>query len=252
MKNFIKLFLALISFTFYSCSGTHDDTALTAYCNGNCNVITGRIYKEDNTGIGGVGVLFFYKASGIGYNYTRVIARTVSDADGNYTIEGFVKDNEFNSGNFFMTVDTQKIESALTDDFFKPSDLVSEFPAVNAYMFPYIHNRSAIHNIDYKIPFKNTQIVNLTDFNPVTANDYFAIGNYISYGFPNDFSTFLAKQSGNGYSYADGINTTVNLAAVFGSNKLVVSRRKNNEQLVIFETVTIDNPNPNVPLTYPY
>ena len=253
MRNCFKTVLILIAFTLYSCHGTDDDTALAYYCNGNCNTISGRIYTEDNVGVANVTLLFSHHASGIGVNYTRLIAKTRTDENGYYTLEGYVKDNELGSGTFSIVVDKQKLETSLSAGFFRPSDLVSGFPLANEYLIPNLQDRSPITNLDYKIPFKTMLTVHLTGFNPIAANDYFGVGNRIKYGFDSEFSnTFFTKQGGNGFGYAEGVNSTITLAAVFGVNELKIVKLKNNVVEEVEETIAIGNPNPNVALNYSY
>jgi len=252
MKNSIKCLLLILSISLTSCYGTDDDT--NEVCNGNCNVFTGRIYSENNVGISDVEITLSYTLNQIGANYKRIIAKSKTDINGNYRIEGFIKDSEFNGGYFFLNADENKIENSLSNDFYKPSEIVGEVaPASNEYLIPNLTNRSQIINIDYKIPYKTSLIVNLNDFNQTNPNDQFGVGNRIKYGFESDINRFLTKQSADtGFGYGIGTNSTLTIPSAFGENYLSIYRFKNGLVEYTNETVIINNPNTNSPLTYTY
>lgn len=250
MKNLLKI-LSLTIFTILtSCYGRDDDS--DKEFTGQPNIFTGRIYTEDNAGIANVEVTLTYSLDQIGANYQRIIAKSKSDINGNYRIEGFVKDNEFNSGIFTLTVDKNKIENTLSQVFYKPSELVNEAaPQINELIIGELNDRNQVINSDYKIPYKTTLQINLNDFNPTSANDRFGVGNKINYGFSSNFNKFLTKQTDNtGFGYAIGLKTTIVLPSAFGENNLRIFRFKNGVIDDTLETVNVENPNTNQPLNY--
>jgi hypothetical protein len=252
MKNLIKSLLMVLFLWLASCYGIDNDTS--QICNGNCNVFTGRIYTENNTGIPDVEITLTYKLNQIGANYERIIAKSKTDRNGNYNFEGFIKDNEFNTGFFHLTVDESKIENSITNEFYKPSELVNEVaPRINKCLIPNLVSRTQITNIDYKIPYKTYLTVNLNNFNLTTPNDQFGIGNRIEYGFQVGYNRFLTKQTtSQGFGYANGLNTTLTVPGVFGENYLTIYKFKSGLVDNILQTITINNPNTNPPLNYSY
>ena len=252
MKNLIKSLLMVLFLWLASCYGIDNDTS--QICNGNCNVFTGRIYTENNTGIPDVEITLTYKLNQIGANYERIIAKSKTDRNGNYNFEGFIKDNEFNTGFFHLTVDESKIENSITNEFYKPSELVNEVaPRINECLIPNLVSRTQITNIDYKIPYKTYLTVNLNNFNLTTPNDQFGIGNRIEYGFQVGYNRFLTKQTtSQGFGYANGLNTTLTVPGVFGENYLTIYKFKSGLVDNILQTITINNPNTNPPLNYSY
>ena len=143
MRNLTKSLLMVLFVCLASCYGTDNDTS--QICNGNCNVFTGRIYTENNTGIPDVEITLSYSLNQIGANYNRIIAKSKTDNNGNYTIEAFIKDSEFNVGFFHLTIDENKIENSITNEFYKPSELINEIaPRINECSFSDLENRSQI------------------------------------------------------------------------------------------------------------
>ncbi|WP_445712259.1 hypothetical protein [Flavobacterium sp.] len=252
MKKIIKCSVLILTFLLASCYGTEDDT--DNICNGNCNVFNGRVYTENNNGIPDVEITLSYTLNQIGANYERIIAKSKTDANGNYIIEAFIKDSEFNVGFFHLTLDENKIESSITSEFYKPSELVNEVaPRINECSFSDLENRNQITTIDYRIPYKTNFTVNLNDYNLTTPNDRFGVGNRIEYGFQRGYNRFLTKQStATGFGYADGLNTTLIIPAVYGENYLTIYKFKNGLVDNVFETITINNPNTSEPLNYSY
>ena len=251
MKDPIKVLLFLFSVCLLSCDRTDDST--NEVCTGNCNVFTGRIYSEDNAGIPDVEITLSYALNQIGVNYKRIIAKSKTDLNGNYRIEGFIKDSEFNAGYFYLNVDGNKIENSLSGAFFKPSELVDENGEINQYFIPDLTNRAQIINIDYRIPYKTNITVNLNEFNPTTPNDEFGIGNRINYGFQSEFNRFFTKQSTEtGFGYCIGLNTTLIIPATFGENYLSIYRFKNGLADSTNDVIVVDNPNTNPSINYSF
>ena len=178
----------------------------------------------------------------------------VWDNYGNYNFEAFIKDNEFNAGFFHLTIDETKIENSITNEFYKPSELVNELaPKINECLIPNLENRTQITNIDYKIPYKTNITVNLNNFNLTTPNDQFGVGNRIPYGFQVGYNRFLTKQyTETGFGYANGLNTTLTIPSAFGENYLTIYKFKSGLVDNVLETITVNNPNTNPPLNYSY
>ena len=252
MKSLIICLFLALSICLTSCYGTDDDT--DKVCNENCNIFNGRIYTENNVGIANVEITLSHSFINIGANYNRIIAKSKTDNNGNYTIEAFIKDNEFNAGFFRLTIDENMIESSITNEFYKPSEIVNQVsPTINECTFSDIENRTQIKTIDYKIPYKTNFVVNLNNFNLTTPNDRFGVGNRIEYGFQLGNNKFLTKQNtSNGFGYANGLNTTLTITGVFGKNYLTIYKFKSGLVDNVLETITINNPNANPPLNYSY
>jgi len=252
MKSIIKCLFLVLSICLVSCYGRDDET--DKGCNGNCNIFTGRIYTENNIGVADVEITLSYSLNQIGANYNRIIAKSKTDNNGNYRIEAFIKDSEFNVGILHLTIDENKVENSITNEFYKPSELVDEVaPRINEYFFSDLENRSQIKTIDYKIPYKTNFVVNLNNFNSTNQDDKFGVGNRIEYGFQSGYNKFLTKQAtGQGFGYANGLNTTITIPGVFGENYLSIYKFKSGLVDISTETITVNNPNTNPPLNYSY
>jgi hypothetical protein len=252
MKNLIKGLLLILGVLLISCSETIDDTGQV--CSGNCNRFSGKIYTESNIGIPDVEITLKCFFSGIGTKYERIITKSKTDNNGNYDFEAFIKDREFEICSFQLTIDENKIENSITNDFYKPSELVNEVaPRINECFIPGLKNRSQITNIDYKIPYKTTLTVNLNNFNFTSPNYRFGIGNRIEYGFQTGYNRFLTKQStDSGFGFANGTNTIITVPSVFGQNYFRIIRFKNSLDESTNETVLVNNPNTNLPINYTY
>jgi len=249
MKTIFKSFFLSIIVIILSCSGTKDDSSKT--CNGNCNIFKGRIYREDNIGLANVEVKVVYRLNQIGANYTRIIAKNFTDSNGNFQIEGFIKDSEFKGGIFILQADEPKIESLLTNEFYKLSELVSVSGIQsNEYIISNLTNRNQITTIDYKVPYKTNLIVQLNNYSPISTNDYFGVGNIIKYGFQSDFNIFYTKVSNSGFGYANSFNTTINLPSVNGENSIRIIKSINNSSTSTDQIVNLTSSNQEITFTY--
>ncbi|WP_162127665.1 carboxypeptidase-like regulatory domain-containing protein [Flavobacterium phycosphaerae] len=251
MGKTIKIVMLVLCIHLTSCSKTDD----THICNGDCNQFKGRVYTEDNVGIPNVEITVSFSSSynPWGTSYTRIIAKSTTDSEGNYVIEGYIKDKEFSSGHFFLTIDENKIENSISTNFLKPSDIYQgDYEDNNIHFIPYLTNRTQIITTDYKIPYKTNLTVNLNDFIPTTSNDLFGVGNAIRYGFENEYR-FLTKQANNqGYGFSNGTNATFLVPAVYGENHLKVYKFKNGLQEYIDDIIMVTNPNTSPPLNYSF
>ena len=251
MNKIIKILIVVLLVNFISCS---KDDNVYYDCNGDCNQFKGRVYTEDGVGIRDVEILVSFTASyGSGLNYTRNIAKSKTDSDGNYYMEGFVKDNEFNNGSFYLAIDDTKIENSISSNFLKPSELYEDgYSKNNVFLIPNLVNRSQIISTDYKVPYKTILVVNLNNFNPSSPNDTFGVGNGIKYGFETQ-NRFLTKQLNNqGFNFSTGINTTMYIPSVYGENHLRIYKFRNGLGEYLDEVIFIENPNTTPPLNYSY
>lgn len=251
MKIIIKFLILILCVNLSSCNRNDDDAYV---CNGDCNIFKGRIYTEDNIGIPNVQISVSYTTSySLGPNRTRVIAKSKTDSEGFYQIEGYIKDDEFNNGSFRLTIDDNKIENSISNNFLKPSELYEGvYDDNNVYFIPNLINRSQIITTDYKIPYKTNLVVNLNDFYPTTTNDVFGVGNGIKYGFESEYR-FLTKQLNNqGFGFSNGVNSTIIVPCVYGENHLRIYKFRNGLNEYIDDIITVTNPNTTLPLNYSY
>lgn len=250
MKPFIRIVLLVLCTIILSCE---KDVEGIISCDGNCNVFKGRVYTADNVGLSNVTLKAFYlESGGLNPREPRLVARTKTDSMGNFSMEGFIKDEEFIYGGFYITIDESKVESQLSSSFFKPSEIYRDtYDITNRYYIFDLVSRDQIITADYLVPYKATITINLNDFNPVMETDSFGVGNGIEYGFiGNHVLTKLA--TGYGFAFANGVNTTIDIPAIVGANKLRVSRFTNGSSTSEYETVIINGPNENPTRSYSF
>lgn len=244
------MLLVLLCLNALSC--TDDDIEGVISCEGNCNIFNGRVYTADNVGLANVTLKVFHRSGGLNPPQPRLVGRTKTDVMGNYSMEGFIKDNEFVYGGFYMTIDESEVESQLTSSFFKPSEIYrGPYDVTNRYYIFDLVSRNQIITADYLIPYKATITVNLNGFNTTSVNDSFGVGNGIEYGFNGN--SFLTKlDTGYGFGFANGINSTFTIPAIVGNNKLRVSRITNGSSTSEYETVIINSPSENPTRNYSF
>lgn len=96
MRHFIifSLFLVFI----WSCDIVDNDTGLT--CIEDCTGIFGKVYTRNNLAVKNVALVFRYqKSGGPESQYTRKIAKDVTDVDGKYDMNFYLQDDEISPGN---------------------------------------------------------------------------------------------------------------------------------------------------------
>lgn len=249
MKKMIRFMVLPLVLLLASCYGNDDDS--NQVCTGDCNEFTGRVYTEDGVGIEGVAVELTYSVSGIGVNHTRKIAKTKTDAQGHYDMSGYIKDNEFNSGFFYLTVNAETIENAVSDQFYRPSEIANDYPGNHMLVIGDLLERNQVYVADYLIPRKTTLTVNLTDFVPTSTTDQFGVGNRIRYGFNRDLY-IIQPATGDPFVMSTATNATFTVPAVFGDNTLGIYRFKTGLSETEYNEVFVDNPNTVAPMSFSF
>lgn len=241
MKKFILLILTFS--LFQACEV--DDTGET--CSDKCTSVIGKIIRADNTGIPNVKVTFSF-VQFAPYSYTRDIAETYTDDNGNYEIIGFIKDRELGELNkFLVSVEIDPIENALSDIFLKPSELLPQtVPSVNEIIIPGVDNREQIQIVDFTVPFKSDLTVRLNNFQPIESVDNFRFRCDVQYGFENQ------KFSVN-FDETEQVNQEFNFVTGIGANSVRIFKIKNGSSMngETQEVVVTDNPS-NITLDFEY
>jgi hypothetical protein len=241
---FCLMFLILIS-----CEKVENDANLT--CAKDCTHIEGRIVTKDNLPVKDIGIVFrFQKNTGTYSLYSRIIAQTKTDVQGNYSMDFFLKDEElgFSSGSFDLFIKQNSISESL----FYPS---------NIYLFNSIYqienrNVSLVHNV--YLPTKKKIKIKLQGFLPPANDDWFEIRLYVPCGFDSpEVNTFYENfhryetESINKYRLTSESQIFEINAALNETNYVVLVRRKNGIYTEEKIPILIDE-NSNSIFTYTY
>lgn len=246
MKKFLLLSLLTIAF---SCTKTEDDT--TNNCSMNCTTLSGNFLTSNNEPLSNVEVSFDYKVSGtLGGGKLRKIARTKTDSKGNYSVDFYLKDEELGNsdGYFTINVNDKNLDSNKFIGLNNNADL--------GYNIFSIQNRDTIIDASFFIPKKAYIKINLNNYVPQQAGDFFEVKTIFPQGLKNKKKSSLDSyySSGIGPAYSAEVkNQSFNIVGAEGEkNDVVISRRKNgvtfqNEIHQIFVT-----PNTSIELTFDY
>jgi hypothetical protein len=240
MKKYILL-ISIFSL-FQACEV--DDTADT--CSDNCTSVVGKIIRADNVGIPNVKVTFSF-VQFAPYSYTRNIAETYTDENGNYEIIGFIKDRELGPQySFRISTNIEEIENSLEDDFLKPSELIQQIaPQVNETIISGITDRSTIEIVDFIVPFKSDLTVRLNNFLPIEDIDKFQFESTLEYGFREQFFPI-------NYDRAVDLNDEFNFNTGIGLNKVKIRKRKNGVFSTETQEVNITENPSNIAIDFEY
>lgn len=238
------LFLSLVCvLSLFSCK--QDDT--DEVCTNDCTTIQGKIIRADNSGIEGVKVTFSYIISTPNYSI-RNIADAYTDQNGNYSMSGYIHENEIDiTKNFKITIDTLKVQSSLSDAYLKtneiPSNLLSRID--NTVIEGFQNRPQTINVVDYIIPFKTDLTINLNNFEPVIDFDLFGFESKVEYGFRNQKVVTMSENANNA-------NTQFNIITGTGENEIKIRRIKNGSASNSTETIIINETPSNITLDFEY
>jgi len=253
MKNVFKI-LALLFF-FVSCSKTEDDT--NNECTSNCTTLKGKFVSLNNAPISNIKVSLKYRISGggLGGGLTRKIVNTETDQSGNFYKNFFIKDSELgNSANgyFQVEIDDSNID---VNKYIRTNNLIGTTTTDIGFAIYRINSRDTIIDQDFYIPKKAFIKVNLNNYVPLQADDYFEVQTLYPFGPKIGTNTFLNSEYSTGFSgygnwRATNNNNLLNIFVAEGENNVIrIFRRKNgintSEDIPIFIP-----PNNTIELTY--
>ena len=239
MKKFLIFILFCV--VLVSCYISDDDT--NKNCIENCTIFSGQVKTVDEIGIPNVKLTLDYHIGGELSSYTRIIGKTKTDQNGFYEMSVYIKDKELGEtspGYFTLTLDPEKINSSLPEEYLKPN-IVSEFkPEVNYYS---ISERNVTFENNFIIPKKGNISIKLKNFAPIMEGDFFNTG--VSYNYSFLSGSWTNYQPFGGFSIGATANPTVlNCETILnGPIKIRVSKKKNGVFEIIEQEVVLDNPN---------
>lgn len=223
MKKFLFLLLVL---TFYGCEKTEDDTGLN--CITDCTTLQGRFVTMNNEGVPGVKISINYRSHPGTYGvYIRKIAQTVTDQNGNFYKDFYIKDEELGEsaeGYFQVIIDDSKLD---VNKYILSDNQVGNSTSPLDYAIYSVNIRDTIIGGTYYLPKKTHIKVNLNNFIPQQEGDYFEVKTLYPYGAFND-SEQSYGHSGYGGFRANGLNSQLAIfAAENEQNYIRLVRRKN-------------------------
>ena len=254
MKKIIILILIL---NIYSCSKTEDET--NNICLSNCTILKGKFITTNNVGIEGIKISLSYQSSGTlgSFRYTRLIAETQTDENGEFYQEFYVKENELGetaNGLFIVDFDDTNLEP--NEYILSGYRVETTAPPLEAFYS--INSRDTIIGNTYYLPKKTNITVNLNNFIPLKEGDYFDVATFYPFGPNIGTNNFLNSEYASGFSggsdifKAEGINSKLNpFVAENEENIIKVTKRKNG--VVTTENFTVFVPmNNTIELNYEY
>jgi hypothetical protein len=254
MKNLIKVFVLFFIFT--SCEKTEDDA--NNECTSNCTTLIGKFVTLNNAPVPNIKVSLNYEINGgeLGGGYTRKIVRTQSDQNGNFYKNFFIKDNELGNttnGSFEFYVDDSNID---VNKYIRTHNFIDNWTEIGFSIYS-ITTRDTIIDRTYYIPKKAYIKVNLNNFIPKQADDYFEVQTFYPFGTKTGKNTFLNSEYSTGFSgygnwIATNLNNRLNVFVAEGENNVIrIIRRKNGVNTSEDFSMTISQNNP-IELTYDY
>ena len=252
MKNFIKLFL-LIFIT--SCSKMENDTK--DICTSNCTTISGKFVTLNNSPVANIKVSLNYHVSGgeLGGGSTRKIVNTQSNENGFFSKDFYLNDDEIGNsspGYFNVDIDDSRIDG---QKYIRTSNLVGTTPL--SFTIYSISKRDTTINNTFYIPTKAFIKVNLNNFIPQKADDYFEVQTLYPYGLEIGENTFLDSPYSTGFSgyglfRATKLNNLLTVFVAEGEKNMIrISKRKNDENTLQDYPVFVPKNN-TIELTYNY
>jgi hypothetical protein len=230
MKNLIKVFVLFLILT--GCEKTEDNT--NNDCTSNCTTLSGKFVTLNNVPVPNIKVSINYEIWGgeLAGGYTRKIVSTQSDQNGNFYKNFFIKDNELGNtadGSFQVNIDDSNIDA---NKYIRTHNFINNWAEIGFSIYS-ITSRDTIIDRTYYIPKKAYIKVNLNNFIPKQADDYFEVQTFYPFGTKigkNDFlnSEYSTGFSGYGNWRAINLNNRLNVFVAEGENNVIrIFRRKN-------------------------
>lgn len=243
-------------FIFTSCEKTEDNT--NDDCTSNCTTLRGRFVTLNNAPVPNIKVSLNYEISGLGFGggYTRKIISTESDQNGSFYKNFFINDKELGNttnGSFQFNIDDSNLD---VNKYIRTNNFTDMRTEIGFSIYS-ITTRDTIIDKTYYIPKKAYIKVNLNNFIPIEADDFFEVRTFYPFGTKIGKNDFLNSEYSTGFSGYDNwtatkLNNRLNVFVAEGENNVIrILKRKNG--VYSFEDfpmiITANNP---IELTYNY
>lgn len=221
------IYILLLSFFITSCTGFVDDS--DEICVTNCTYFTGRV--TDSRAIGIANVTLSLRFYGSFFGYERLVAKTTTDKDGYYTLNGDLKelrDDRVRAEKYDIEIDTASLNLALKgrNDVIKPSDLIHDgYFLIGSHIVELSSKDTTIQIPKFIVPSKSSIFITLTNFTPSDSTKSFFVTNKINYGFENNENNRRLSNLASHSAYAT--TSTFVVKAVVGLNIISARRWKN-------------------------
>jgi hypothetical protein len=256
MKKLIAFFGIALIFT--SCEKVEND--INNNCTSNCTTLSGKFVSLNNEPVANIKVSLNYRISGgeLGGGSTRKIVNIKSDKNGNFSKDFFIKDSELGKmgkGYFEINIDDSNID---VDKYIRKNNLIGTTTVSLGSAIYSIMNRDTIINIDYYVPKKAYIKVNLNNFVPQQADDYFEVQTLYPFGGNNgENNTFLDSPYSTGFSgygsfRANAKNTLLKVFVAEGEKNIIRIFRRKKGVNTYEDFPMIIPPNNSIELTYEY
>lgn len=255
MKHLFKLLFLAVLFT--SCEKTEDDT--NENCTSSCTTLKGKFVSLNNVPVPNVKVTMKYRISGGGFGggSTRKLVNTQSDQNGDFNKNFFIKDTELGNtapGYFQVEIDDSALD---VNQYIRTNNLTGGGYSDIGFAIYSISTRDTIIDTTFYIPKKAFIKVNLNNFVPVQADDYFEVQTLYPFGAKIGFNSFLNSEYGTGFSgygnwRATSLNTLVNVFVAEGENNMVRIVKRKNGVNTLQDVPIIVPANNTIELTYNY
>ncbi len=255
MKTLFKLFILILIFT--SCEKTEDNT--NDNCTSNCTTLKGKFVSLNNVPVANIKVSMKYRISGGGFGggSTRKLVNTQSDQNGNYNKNFFIQDNELGNsapGYFEVEIDDSNID---VNRYIRTNNLTGGSYSDIGFAIFSITNRDTIIDSTFYIPKKAFIKVNLNNFVPLQADDYFEVQTLYPFGPKVGVNTFLNSEYSTGFSGYDNwkatnLNNLLNVFVAEGENNIIRIIKRKNGVNTLQDFPLIIPPNNSIELTYNY
>ena len=252
-----KIIILLLILNICSCSKTEDET--NNICLSNCTILQGKFITTNNTGIEGIKVSLSYQSSGTlgSFRYTRLIAETQTDENGNFYKEFYINDDELGEtadGYFKIDYDDTNLD---VNKYILSDNQIGTTTQILGEAIYSINSRDTIIGNTYYLPKKTHIKINLNNFVPIQEGDHFEVRTLYPFGANIGYNQFLDSEYATGFSGYDTFEATVvnnqfNVFVAENENNVIrILKIKNGISTPEDYTIYIPTDN-NIELTYEY